>query len=263
MGIVYREGNTIGAARTSTASAANGMWQPLEVDYRLRNGIWPQKIVKSGLVLHLDAAIPESYSGSGTTWTDLSGNGNNGTLVNGVGYVGTNGGSLSFDGVNDYVNFSSEILTNAVTAISCLMWIYPNSDGVVLAILGQSTINTSYHHSAIEIGSSGQLRMSMWHGGLTNRINSTLSLNTWNNVGFTYAGTTFIGYLNGSSVGTTTFTWSKPSNIYFGIMSTESTNMGTSAYGDGNVSNIQVYNRALSASEIQQNFDALRNRYGI
>ena len=105
--------------------------------------------------------------------------------------------------------------------------------------------------------------MSLWHNSLTNRINSTLSLNTWNNVGFTYAGTTLTGYLNSSNVGTTTFTWSKPSDIYFGIMSFDSTNMGTSAYGDGIVSNIQVYNRALTAAEIQQNFIATRSRYSV
>ena len=228
-----------------------------------RTHIATKGIVQSGLVLNLDAGVSSSYPGSGTTWTDLSGNGNTGTLTNGPTYSSANGGSLVFDGVDDYGNFSSRILTNVVTEISCFMWIYPKSDGVVLAILGQSAINSSYHHSAIEVGSSGELRMSLWHNSLTNRINSTLSLNTWNNVGFTYAGTTLTGYLNSSNVGTTTFTWSKPSDIYFGIMSFDGTNMGTSAYGDGNVSNIQVYNRALTAAEIQQNFIATRSRYSV
>ena len=228
-----------------------------------RTHIATKGIVQSGLVLNLDAGVSSSYPGSGTTWTDLSGNGNTGTLTNGPTYSSANGGSLVFDGVDDYGNFSSRILTNVVTEISCFMWIYPKSDGVVLAILGQSEINSSYHHSAIEVGSSGELRMSLWHNSLTNRINSTLSLNTWNNVGFTYAGTTLTGYLNSSNVGTTTFTWSKPSDIYFGIMSFDGTNMGTSAYGDGNVSNIEVYNRALTAAEIQQNFNATRSRYSI
>ena len=228
-----------------------------------RTHIATKGIVQSGLVLNLDAGVSSSYPGSGTPWTDLSGNGNTGTLTNGPTYSSANGGSISFDGTDDYGNFSSRILTNVVTEISCFMWIYPKSDGVVLAILGQSEINSSYHHSAIEVGSSGELRMSLWHNSLTNRINSTLSLNTWNNVGFTYAGTTLTGYLNSSNVGTTTFTWSKPSDIYFGIMSFDGTNMGTSAYGDGNVSNIQVYNRALTAAEIQQNFNATRSRYSI
>ena len=62
------------------------------------------QISLNGLVLCLDAANPKSYPGSGTTWTDLSGNGNNGTLVNGVGYSSDNLGSLVFDGANDYVN---------------------------------------------------------------------------------------------------------------------------------------------------------------
>jgi hypothetical protein len=221
------------------------------------------QLVTDGLVLALDAANTVSYPGSGTTWTDLSGNGRNGTLTNGPTYSGSDGGSLVFDGVNDYVNFSSNILTSAITAISCFMWIYPKSDGTALSILGQSSIDTSYHHSAIEIGSSGQLRMSMWHGSLTNRVNSTLSFNSWNNVGFTYSGTTLTGYLNGLSVGTTTFTWSKPSNLYFGIMAVDSTNMGTNAYGDGNVSSFFTYNRALTASEIQQNYNATKSRFGL
>ena len=65
------------------------------------------EIVEDGLVLALDAGNTKSYPGSGTTWTDLSGNGNNGSLVNGVGYNSGNLGSLSFDGVNDYVNFGN------------------------------------------------------------------------------------------------------------------------------------------------------------
>jgi len=62
------------------------------------------RIITDGLVLCLDAGNPKSYPGSGTTWTDLSGNGNNGTLTNGPTYNSGNLGSLVFDGVNDYVN---------------------------------------------------------------------------------------------------------------------------------------------------------------
>jgi hypothetical protein len=83
--------------------------------------------VESSLVLALDAANPKSYPGSGTTWTDLSGNGNNGTLVNGVGYVGTNGGALSFDGSNDYVEFggTARYFTSYITQqITIETWVY-------------------------------------------------------------------------------------------------------------------------------------------
>jgi len=220
-------------------------------------------IVRDGLVLLLDAGDTESYPGSGTTWTDLSGDGNDGTLVNGPTYSSDNGGYLDFDGSNDYVSFSSSILTSATTEISCFMWVYPVSDGTLLTVLGQTSISSGYLHSAIEIGSSGQLRMGLWNGSSISSISSTLTLNTWNNVGFTYSGTTLTGYLNGSDFGTTSFTWSKPSNIYFGIMAASGTNMGTNAYGDGNVPTFYTYNKALTPSEIEQNFEALRERFGV
>ena len=65
-------------------------------------------IVTDGLVLCLDAANKKSYSGSGTTWTDRSGNGNNGTLVNGPTFDSGNGGSIDFDGVDDNVNLGND-----------------------------------------------------------------------------------------------------------------------------------------------------------
>tara|TARA_Y100000389_G_scaffold17728_1_gene15476 strand:- start:1044 stop:1733 length:690 start_codon:yes stop_codon:yes gene_type:complete len=222
------------------------------------------RTVTDGLVLCFDAGNIKSYPGSGTTWTDLSGQSNNATLVNSPSYSSADGGSLSFDGSNNYANFGSNILTSSTTEISCFLWVYPVSDGIILSVLAQSSINSfPFHHSAIEIGSSGQLRMSLWHGSLTNKVTSSLSFNSWNNVGFTYSGTTLSGYLNGSSVGTTTFTWSKPPNIYFGIMAEDSTDMGTEAYGHGNVSNFLVYNRSLTVAEISQNYNALKGRYGL
>ena len=83
---------------------------PQQVRVGWRSGSSSQttaSIVTSGLVLNLDANNVSSYSGTGTTWTDLSGQNNNGTLINGVGYSSVNGGALVFDGVNDYVNVAS------------------------------------------------------------------------------------------------------------------------------------------------------------
>lgn len=220
-------------------------------------------IVIDSLVLNLDAGDTSSYPGSGTTWTDLVSPQTNATLVNGVTYSSSNSGYLIFNGTNQYANFASNILTSSETAVSFFMWIYPETDGIALTILGQSTINTGYHHSAIEVGSSGQLRMGLWNGSSISSVSSTLTFNTWNNVGFTYSGTTLTGYLNGSSIGTNSFTWSKTANMYFGIMATDSTNMGTSAYGDGNVSTFYVYNKALNSTEVTQNYNALKGRFGL
>jgi hypothetical protein len=78
-----------------------------------RTHIATKGIVQSGLVLNLDAGVSASYPGSGTNWTDLSGNGNNGTLVNGVGYNSANNGSFVFDGVNDYGSFGKQIYVSS------------------------------------------------------------------------------------------------------------------------------------------------------
>ena len=78
-------------------------------------------LVSDGLILYLDAARTSSYPGTGTTWTDLTGNGNNGTLVNGVGYSADNGGALVFDGSNDYVTLGSTLNATAQGTIS--FWI--------------------------------------------------------------------------------------------------------------------------------------------
>ena len=76
------------------------------------------EIANDGLVLALDAANPRSYPGSGTTWTDLSGNGNNGTLVNVPTYSNANGGSIVFDGVDDYVSGS----ISTINSWSMCLW---------------------------------------------------------------------------------------------------------------------------------------------
>ena len=92
------------------------------------------KIIRDGLVLCLDAANPKSYPGTGTAWTDLSGSGNNGTLVNGPVYSSANGGSIDFDGSNDYSSLSSNIIpatgaftvffTYALTGSGGYRWIF-------------------------------------------------------------------------------------------------------------------------------------------
>ena len=84
-------------------------------------------IIVDGLILHLDAGNSSSYSGSGTTWTDLSGEGNNGTLVNGTSYTSDDGGSLVFDGTNDYVNLGAVQINTAAGTIG--MWIKLDSTG--------------------------------------------------------------------------------------------------------------------------------------
>jgi len=94
-------------------------------------------VVTTGLQLYLDAGNASSYPGSGTTWTDLTVNGRNGTLTNGPTYSGTNGGSIVFDGTNDFVqctgslsaaalrNFSNAVILTASSICSFIFFFLP------------------------------------------------------------------------------------------------------------------------------------------
>ena len=223
-------------------------------------------IITSGLILFLDAGNPASYPGTGSTWTDLSIYGNSATLVNSPTFSTTSGGIINLNGSNQYTvsnNLVSQL--GASSSISEFIWVYPTARGQIVVELGSTTPNSGWHDSNIEINSSGAISMSIWQGSLTNKVTtSNLSFNTWYYVGFTYDGTTLTGYLNGTAVGTTTFSRQvNGSNYYYAIGPADSTNMGTSAYLTGSVSIFQMYNRAIQASEVLQNFNAQRNRFGI
>jgi len=83
------------------------------------------KIITNGLILCLDAASTKSYPGSGTTWFDRSGNGNNGVLTNGPTFSSTNGGSIVFDGTNDYVQVAGSVTISTGTFIA---WVKRNGN---------------------------------------------------------------------------------------------------------------------------------------
>ena len=217
----------------------------------------PGTIITTGLQLYLDAGVSSSYPGSGTTWTDLSGNGNNVTLFNSVGYNSANGGSLVFDGVNDYAQTTANVIgTGASLPHTMEMWV--NFDTLVsyrwwLAVLGQ--YNNGSHHW---IGTSATATAFGVWGGAQNAPN-LLGTNRWLHIVSTFAGTSLINYVNttaSSPVTATGFNFSN-SNFSIGLK----LNYPGENYFDGKVSIARIYNRALTASEIQQNFNATKSRY--
>jgi hypothetical protein len=220
-------------------------------------------IVENGLVLHLDVANPKSYISGSSTWYDSSGNKNTATFPNSVSFSSNNASVLSFTTANSQYALINNSIISSPTNQSTFIWFYPTTAGQIVAELGQSAINTSYHDSNIEISSGGVISFSCWHSSLTNKVTSTQSFNFWYYLGFTYFGTTLTAYINGISVGTTTFTRNAPSSLYYGLCSIDSTNMGTAGYAGGNLGSFKVYNRALSAIEVLQNYNAYKGRFGI
>ena len=227
--------------------------------------------IQDGLVLYLDAGDLSSYPGSGETWTDLSGNGNNGTLENGVGYNSANGGFLVFDGVDDWVDttFGENIVS---TGFTFNFWFYGTKSSIhfVASFFNtQSTSNESADSTTIfrvERFSGGSNTIEFGHSpnGATIGENELISYNFPNNI-WTYCTLVYDGnykyiYKNGVLDAI-----SSPGQIltyYPGA----SLRIGARQNGDllpfaGNIPIISLYNKALTATEIQQNYNDVKSRY--
>jgi hypothetical protein len=207
-------------------------------------------IVTNGLVLCLDAGNRKSYPGSGTTWTDLSGNGNTGTLFNTPTYSSENGGSLVFDGSNDYV--SNTMPKPGSLPITFDFWVNSNTSTPIG--LYDTAPNLTNPLRNIPAGF-----VEWWNEDP--KVSLGLSALTWTNITIEYSFTTnrtIKYYRNGNLISTTTggtgpfVSWT---TLNFGTV-----NQGQFWYS-GKISIIKIYNRALTATEIQQNYLATKSRY--
>lgn len=237
--------------------------------------IFNPRVITDGLVLHLDAGNVKSYPGSGTTWTDISRNGNNGTLTNGPTYDSANGGSLSFDGSDDYVSIADSDTVN-LPNLTVLSWFYISlfpGNNQYRIINHQETSTRAW---GLQIGrgdyvgggytSSDIILFCHSNNGVAaqNLLCSTkLQINTWYQGGFSNDGTTLKIYLNGVATDTVSSLGNQYSNIASDICIGVTAEGKNSKFWNGRIANSQIYNRALTAAEIQQNFNALRGRYGI
>jgi len=225
------------------------------------SGISGPKIITSGCVLSLDAADKLSYKGSGTTWTDLSGNGNTGTLTNGPTFNAGNMGSIVFDGVDDYVIDSST--TNIPTgnaSRTIQLWVYPKTNTCNLVQLG---IGGNQIYIVQFFNSGGTLYL--FTDGINTSNNITFSdtnlptLNAWNHMTFGSSGQNWFYYLNGESK--LSGTWSVTINTIgqkYVIGNRDDVSVTPT---NGNIAQTLVYNRSLSATEILNNYNATKSRF--
>lgn len=218
------------------------------------------KIVTNGLVLCLDAANRRSYPGSGTTWTDLSGNGNNGTLTNGPTFSSGNGGSIVFDGTNDYVNVPISSSLQISQNITVSMWIYNKQWKACDYIEGGWTGIIQNGGIVIEARTGdGKIYWGEQYADpqLPSNIIYSELINVWYNIVGTYDGTALKLFYNAilDNSANYSFTFNNTAlTIGYGVVD---------GYFNGNIGPTHIYNRALSAAEIRQNFNATRGRYGI
>jgi hypothetical protein len=212
-----------------------------------------QQIVTNGLIFNLDAANKDSYPGTGTAWYDLSGNNYNGTLVNGPTFLpNQNGGIFNFDYVDDYVSIGNNLGSPSTFTLSA--WVRSSN------ISQPQNIFNGNPPFFLRITSS-TIRCAVYTGTWIFVNGSiTLSSNTWYNLVLTYDQSTVKGYVNGvldvNSVKTGT-------PIYGALNTLGFTTGGEDAPSVTNIAVAQVYNRALSATEIAQNYNATKTRFGL
>jgi len=221
------------------------------------------KIVTDGLVLCLDAGNTKSYPGSGTDWSDLSGNGNNGSLTNGPTYSSDDGGSIVFDGSDDHVTFTSNpSLTDQITIE---VWVKLNSTSATNGWICGRERSYRLLYASNSFGWVCATDNNDWYttGTFIGAGSVAPHTNTYQVV-VTYDGSNNKIYVNGTLRNTASSISGniKDVNNPYYIMR-DGANVGDIDYGKGNLYSHKLYNRALTASEVAQNYNALRGRFGI
>lgn len=227
------------------------------------------KIITDGLVFYLDAANSNSFVNGSTVWNDLSTYTNNSTLVNAPTFDSSNSGSLLFDGTNEYSNVPiNAVPTGNQITISC--WTKFN-------VIQSSSIFSAFNSSGdrqINIHLPWSDSVVYWDcgavGGTYDRINTselTVTQKTgWHHWSFTKNATTgsmFI-YLDGVIIASGTSKTATIGTISTNIYPCAIAYFGsaTPLYYSGNIANMMFYNRALSATEVLQNYNTMKSRFG-
>ena len=272
--------NTIAGQTFATAAAALA-WFATQTDKMVFNADYPA-VITDGLVLSLDAGFTPSYPRSQTTWYDLSGNANNCTLVNGPTYSTSQGGGIQFDATDDYATIPDNNSLD-LTELTISLW-FNRGDILTLAAGDQQNFflkgNTGTAVGGDQINYSIQLfgptgggrylcQAGALGGGdvLVTPPSQVLFANQWYNLVFTHVSTTApIPYLNGVKQTNWTVNGAsnpiKPNTWRATIGGDVERTIKTATF-NGIMSIVQLYNRALSETEVLQNWNALKGRFGL
>jgi hypothetical protein len=228
-----------------------------------------ETIVQSGPILHLDAGNTSSYTGTGTLWTDLSGNNNNGTLVNTPTFNSANGGSIVFDGTNEYVLGSSNYSINSTQPFTMEFWANLSTYTPIYPCLFQIKTNTTHSFIVMVTQASGYngITFGSTSSWVTLRNNGNqLSTNIWYNIVITYNGngsTTsnnykmYINTIEQTLVGSSGYVNLSQIN---NIGTIENGSRGTDNW-NGRIPIVKLYNRTLSSTEVLQNYNDIKGRF--
>lgn len=232
------------------------------------NGGWRSPdIVRNGLTLYLDAGTSTSYNSymRSTTWKDMSGNGNSGSLLNGPTFDSDKGGAISFDGVDDFVGSFPVLISGQGSKTVCcffnsrstarrgLLGTRPLGSGTGWAFTTNRTLsgNLTYYHS----------------GGSTLEVAAGIQTNRWYYACATYDSVAQVAtlYLNGAMIGSPQSSFSAIGAVITvtGFVGQEQTQGEGLNPFLGSIAMVHIYNRALSAAEILQNYNSTKARFGL
>jgi hypothetical protein len=240
-----------------------------------------ESIVTDGLIVNLDAGFTPSYPRNGTTWYDLSGNENNFTIYNSTSFSSDNSGLLIFDGVDDYCRSTNPINLSSYSAVTVQVIPYSVENNVGMIYESSNDWNGNAGGFGLNVNSNGygySLNLSHFYwntNGGTNTGARNFISNTSNN--FTILTKVLIknnsdglqDYVNGLRVSYETSPWGTGTSTIGNTTNFRNDHIfigsrgGTGSWFQGKISNFLVYNRALSLSEIIQNYNAQKGRFGL
>lgn len=221
------------------------------------------------LVLKLDASNSSSYPGSGTTWTDLSGNGYNATLTNGPTYSTAKGGFFNFDGTNDYANipYNSVFAMNSTTQKTVQAWVKFNALETKF-FLGNLTGSPSFDGWFMGLDATGRVSLALNSTTETyiRTPTNTVTTDTWYFITGIFRATNVGGtmrlYVNDTQLATGQHTTASFSvGASFNIGTILGGIAGQDNYFNGSIGDVYFYNKGLTTQEVSDNYNATKTRY--
>lgn len=227
----------------------------------------PQTVL-DGLVLYVDPANPKSYAGTGTSLLDLSGSVNNGT-ISGATFSSSNLGYFSFNGTSDYVYIPNSTSLRPTVAMSGEAFAYrENWNITTVRKIFSKTQSAGYSMDLNTV--AGNIGASIRIGSIYIYASSprTDLSSGWHHFAFTFDGRYFNWYVDGVNKntydhGSTVAIFQNTANLFIGAESAGVPITPAGNWWEGYISSVKIYNRALSEAEVQQNFRALKGRYGL
>jgi hypothetical protein len=241
-------------------------------------------IIQDSLIVSLDASDRNSYPGSGTTWFDLSGNGNNFTLFNGVGYSTANGGSLTFDGTNDYAASTNNLNLTSFSYVAVEIFYRSNTSTPGIMLFEHTADwNTNTGGLGLAINSTGVA--SLANSNHTNHktgsaVGANIARNflvtsntSWNDVLNLYSGvsdsTGRLSYENGSldtfvvGPGYPTTTVTTAGGLFANAIFYIGSRGGVQDFLNGSIGSLKIYGFKISAPQVFQNYNAIKSRFNL